>query len=109
MTDEEVRKAIMESPRVLFQDDQLMTQAQLAEKYHVDQTAVSTALAMADVPPATTTKALSKKPRKLYAERHAVMALIKLYQRRRDGHIQNADDWQERIETIKHIFEYGEE
>ena len=109
MTDEELRKEILESPNVLFQDKQLMTQQQLAEKYHVDSTAISTALAMANVSPAATTKALSKKPRKLYDENLAVLALVKMYQRRKDNHIQTADEWQERIDRIKHIFEYGEE
>ena len=87
----------------------LMTQHQLADKYHVDTTAICNALAMADVPPATVSKALSKKPRKLYDEKLAVMALTKLYQRRKENHMQTADEWQARIDRIKHIYEYGEE
>lgn len=92
-----------------YDDINLMTQQQLADKYHVDATAISSALAMANVPPATVSKALSKKPRKLYDEKLAVMALTKLYQRRKENHMQTADEWQARIDRINHIYEFGEE
>ena len=87
----------------------LMTQKQLAEKYHVDGTTISTALAMADVPPATTTKALAKKPCKLYDERLAVKALLDLFKRRMDSSVQMAEKWRARIDKIAYIYEYGEE
>ena len=81
----------------------LITQYKLAEKYDVPQATVSQALTMANVSPVSWTKN-GKRATGLYDERSAVEAILKLYERRKDGHFQAAEEWQTKIDHIKNTW-----
>ena len=81
----------------------LITQIQLAEKYDVPQASVSQALTMGNVQPVNFIKN-GRGRSGLYDEQSAVEAIIKLYERRKDGHFQAAEEWQTKIDHIKNTW-----
>ena len=81
----------------------LITQYKLAEKYDVPQATVSQALVMANISPVSYTKN-GKGRAGLYDEFSAVEAILKLYERRKDGHFQAAEEWQTKIDHIKNTW-----
>ncbi len=84
----------------------LMTQSQIAEKYEVDKTAISNAIAMAGVSPVSKTR--EGRGQKLYDEKSVAIALVRLYKSRMNGHIRNAEEWKARAEKIRAIYREGE-
>ena len=89
-----------------MEDEKLMSQAELAEKYGTDTGTISLALRLYEIKPA---EMMGTKRRRtgLYNERDAVEALIKLYEKRKLNHYKMLQEWQARIERMKVVYEKG--
>ena len=82
--------------------ERLMTQAEMAEKYGMEETDIANALVMAGV------KYAEMKGRKrAYREAEAVDAIRRLYFRRGEDMAKRAGEWFDRAEEIREIYTGG--
>ena len=69
----------------------LMTQSQLAEKYHERRAMIAAIISDMEIMPET--KTIDKYPKYLYKERDVVSAMILFYTERSNNHLQRAKQW----------------
>lgn len=83
----------------------LMTQSQLAEKYHERRAVIAAIISDMEIMPET--KTIDRYPKYLYQEKYVVSAMIQFYTERSNNHLQRAEQWTEKARSAYKKFYNG--